>query len=199
MTDYALGVIPGAEHAGITVATANHVTTPAATTDFPVTLDDIQREHRQGPCLTAAAGALLVEVTDLETETRWPLYRVDALARTPIRSILSLQLFSSTRTRAALNVYSGTPHAFTPAARDIGMTFATHTAMVWDAARRQEQFERALASRDIIGQSKGMLMERFDIDSQQAFDMLRELSQDTNTLVVDVAQRLVDIDHPAQS
>ena len=63
-------------------------------------------------------------------------------------------------------------------------------------ARETEQLRRALETRDIIGQAKGMLMERFDIDATAAFALLVKLSQDSNTRLVDVAQKLVDIDHP---
>ena len=54
----------------------------------------------------------------------------------------------------------------------------------------------ALASRDIIGQAKGMIMERFAIDAVQAFELLRKLSQDTNTPLARLAADLVHKDHP---
>jgi len=47
--------------------------------------------------------------------------------------------------------------------------------------RRGEQSRSALASRDTIGQAKGMLMERFQIDAAAAFGLLKRLSQDFNT------------------
>ena len=53
------------------------------------------------------------------------------------------------------------------------------------------QFRSALASRDVIGQAKGIIMERFDVDAVRAFEMLRRLSQDSNTPVADVARRLI--------
>jgi AmiR/NasT family two-component response regulator len=56
--------------------------------------------------------------------------------------------------------------------------------------RRTGQFQAALASRDCIGQAKGMLMERFDIDAAAAFSLLARLSQNINTPVSEVARRL---------
>ena len=70
------------------------------------------------------------------------------------------------------------------------MIFATHTALAWNMLRRDEQFRSALASRDVIGQAKGMLMERFGIDAVRAFDLLKRLSQDSNTPLHEVAERL---------
>ncbi len=68
---------------------------------------------------------------------------------------------------------------------------ATHAAITLIAADRQTQFESALASRDVIGQAKGIVMERYKLDAGRAFATLVKLSQDTNTPVRVVAQRLV--------
>lgn len=59
------------------------------------------------------------------------------------------------------------------------------------------QLHRALDTRDIIGQAKGMVMERFEVDAASAFDLLVRLSQTSNTSLADLARRLVEIDHPA--
>ena len=63
--------------------------------------------------------------------------------------------------------------------------------MAWNSARRDEQFKRALASRDVIGQAKGMIMERYGVDAVQAFDLLRKLSQDSNVPLFRIATDLV--------
>ncbi len=76
------------------------------------------------------------------------------------------------------------------------MIFATHTALMWSMVRRAEQFRNALASRDIIGQAKGMLIERFKVDAEQAFDLLKRLSQTSNTPVANIARQLVLAEHP---
>jgi AmiR/NasT family two-component response regulator len=47
-----------------------------------------------------------------------------------------------------------------------------------------------LANRDIIGQAKGILMERFKITAAQAFEVLAKVSQDTNRKVYVVAEEL---------
>jgi AmiR/NasT family two-component response regulator len=69
---------------------------------------------------------------------------------------------------------------------------AAHAAAAILASRQGEQLESALSTRDRIGQAKGIIMERFGIDDVQAFEMLRRLSQDGNTRLVDVAQRVID-------
>lgn len=61
-----------------------------------------------------------------------------------------------------------------------------------------EQLRRAIETRDTIGQAKGMLMERFNVDADGAFQLLARLSQDTNTRLEEIARQLVDIEHPSR-
>lgn len=60
-----------------------------------------------------------------------------------------------------------------------------------------EQLRRAIETRDVIGQAKGMLMERFALDASAAFNLLVRLSQDSNSPVVQIARQLVDLAHSA--
>ncbi|STZ41279.1 response regulator receiver/ANTAR domain-containing protein [Mycolicibacterium gilvum] len=60
------------------------------------------------------------------------------------------------------------------------------------ASREGEQLQSALSTRDRIGQAKGIIMERYTVDDGRAFAMLRQLSQDTNTKLVEIAQRVID-------
>ena len=189
--------VPGAQYAGITVTERRRRSqTAAATHRYPVVLDEIQGRYRQGPCLTAAALQDSVRIDDLDAEDRWPLYREEALKQTPIRSILSFGMFRGGGTTAALNFYAEPVNAFDDGSVNLGLIFATHTALVWNMMRRDQQFRNALVSRDIIGQAKGRLMERFDIDAAEAFELLRQLSQESNTPIAHIAQRLVTGDRP---
>jgi GAF domain-containing protein len=188
LVEHAAIEIPGAEYAGVTVTRdQRHIDTPAATDKWPVLLDEIQQRHGEGPCLTAAWEQQTVYVADLRRDERFPHYRREALESTPIRSIMAFQLFIAGRTMGALNVYAERPDAFGPDAREMGLIFAAHSSVAWNSARRDEQFRSALASRDVIGQAKGRIMERYGVDAVQAFDMLRKLSQDSNVPLIKVA------------
>jgi transcriptional regulator with GAF, ATPase, and Fis domain len=192
LAEHAAVEIPGAQYAGVTVTrNAKNIDTPAATHKWPILLDEIQQLHREGPCLTAAWDEKTIHVADLETDERFPLYRRDALEKTPIRSVMAFQMFIAGETMGALNIYAEHAHAFGQESRDIGLIFAAHSSVAWNAARRDEQFQRALASRDTIGQAKGMIMERYGVDAVQAFAVLRKLSQDSNVPLVQVATELV--------
>ncbi|UXA10425.1 GAF and ANTAR domain-containing protein [Mycobacterium sp. SMC-8] len=192
LAELAAAEIPGAQYAGITLTrNAKQIETPAATHHWPLLLDKIQQRHLEGPCLTAAWDEKTVHVRDLETDERFPNYRRDALAETPVRSIMAFQLFIAGETLGALNIYSESGGAFTDESRTLGLIFAAHSSVAWNSARREEQFRRALASRDVIGQAKGMIMERYRVDAVQAFELLRKLSQDSNVPLIKVATNLV--------
>jgi uncharacterized protein (UPF0147 family) len=183
--------VSGAQYAGITVAQKRSgIQTAAATHRHSVILDEIQGRHQQGPSLTAAATQASVCLDDLVGDDRWPLYRRAALKQTPVRSILSFGMFKEGGASAALNFYAEAPNAFDDGSVDVGLIFATHAALVWNMMRRDQQFRVALVSRDVIGQAKGKLMERFNIDAAEAFEMLKQLSQDSNTPIAQVAQRV---------
>lgn len=192
--------VPGAEFAGITVTTNRDSLRSQVATDPMVAVHNgIQVTHQEGPCLQAAWDEPVVRVNDLTTEHRWPKYALDAVAETPFRSIVSFRLYTSNETLGSMTLYSRTPHAFTSESEEIGELYAAQAAVAWSVTERNVQFRSALASRDIIGQAKGMIMERFDIDSAQAFGLLRKLSQDSNVPLATIAAELVHKDHPPSS
>ncbi len=191
--------VPGAEYAGVTLIDGGGwVTTLAPTHPYPARLDDVQNEVRQGPCLSAAWTQEVIRIDDLALDDRWPDYRDAALHATPVRSLVSFRLFGDEKSRGALNLYAEPARAFDDESVELGLIFAAHTTVAWNVMRRQEQFRSALGSRDLIGQAKGILMERFDIDAIAAFELLRRLSQESNVKLVDVAEKLVKVDHPVE-
>lgn len=193
IVDSATRALPNANHAGVTIAGGDgKVRSLAATSSFAAALDEIQEREGEGPCLEAAWEDHVVRVDDLETETRWPRYASRAVEGTPIRSVVSFRLFADGGAIGALNFYADQAHAFDDDTVELGFVFATHAALAWGMMRRDQQFRSALASRDVIGQAKGMLMERFAIDAIEAFDLLKKLSQDTNTPVTQLAEQVVE-------
>ncbi len=69
---------------------------------------------------------------------------------------------------------------------------ATHAAGLMMTVNRRQEFESALASRDLMGQAKGVLMNRFSVDAVRAFEMMVQQSQTTNTPVRIVAEQIVN-------
>lgn len=188
--------VPGALFAGVTVVEeGGDIRTLGATHDFPAQLDSVQRETGEGPCLSAAWQHHTIHIEDLATDKRWPQYRDIALDRVPVRSILSFRLFDDGNTMGALNFYAEQAAAFDDESIEVGLVFAAHITVAWNSMRREQQFQSALASRDTIGQAKGILMERFNINAVAAFELLRNLSQQSNMKLADIAERLIAVDH----
>ena len=184
---------PGRKYAGVTITTnRKQVDTPAATHPYAVVLDRIQQRHREGPCLESAWDKKTIHIADLELDFRFPKYRRDALVETPIRSIMAFQLFIAGRDDGRAERLLRGAARLQRRVAEVGLIFATHSSVAWNSARRDEQFHQALASRDAIGQAKGMIMERYGMGAIQAFEMLRKLSQDSNVPLARIAQELIE-------
>ncbi|MBB3038795.1 GAF and ANTAR domain-containing protein [Hoyosella altamirensis] len=191
-TRAALTHVPGARHAGITLITGRHEIKSVAPTDgYAALLDAIQRRHDEGPCLASAWDHQMVRTDDYTKDQRWPKFTAAALRETPVRSSVCFQLFTQNQLLGALNIHADQPHAFTEAAEEVGMVLATHAAIALGTARRDGEFRSALATRDLIGQAKGILMERYKIDATEAFQLLVRLSQETNRRLAEVAGEFV--------
>lgn len=189
--------VTGSRYAGITLAEKNKsVSSVVATHRYPMVLDAIQNLCGEGPCLAAAWEHHIMHIPDLNAEQRWLCYRRLAIEQTPVRSILSFELFVDGSSMSALNFYADRPHAFSGESVELGTVYATHIALAWSMMRRQDQFRSALASRDIIGQAKGVVMERFNLDAVEAFELLTRLSQQSNIRLVEIAAALIDSEHP---
>lgn len=192
ITGSATLLVPGAQAAWITVATRDgQVDTVSASSPEGATLDDIQRRASEGPCLAAAWRHQVMHLDDMATEVRWPRFCAEVMTETSVRSILAFELFADRYRMGALNFLSDRSGAFDDDSVETGLIMATHAALAWTMLARDKQFRSALASRDVIGQAKGMIMERFDIDAVAAFDLLRRLSQNANRTLNDVSEELV--------
>jgi GAF domain-containing protein len=192
VTAAALELIPGAETAGVLLlAKGGKFDSVANTSDLPHRIDELQVKYDEGPCIQAAVDELIVRTDDFREEQRWPLYSA-AVVEIGVLSGLSFKLYTSDRTAGALNLFSFKPSAFDAEAETIGAVLAAHAAAAILASRQGQQLESALSTRDRIGQAKGIIMERYGVDDVRAFDMLRTLSQDGNTKLIDIAQRVID-------
>jgi AmiR/NasT family two-component response regulator len=82
------------------------------------------------------------------------------------------------------------PGAFEEACEQIGLLFASHAAVALAGAQHEGHLKAGMRNRDVIGQAKGILMERYKIDAQQAFAVLSRVSQEMNRKLADVAAEL---------
>lgn len=188
----AVDTIPGAQHAGISVWHRNgRIETLASTDDLVLELDRLQYSLREGPCVDAMHGEKECWVEDLSLETRWPHYGPQAVSLGVI-SHLGLQMFTEDNMIGGLNLYADTAHAFHADTPAIANLFTTHAAHAMGKAMKEKQLHESIASRTVIGQAMGIVMERYTLDQHSAFSFLKRTSQDSNTKLVDVASHLVN-------
>jgi GAF domain-containing protein len=192
VTATARELIPGVDIAGVLlIGKGDTFETRGATDGLMFKLDELQIRTGEGPCLKAALDEVVIRTDDFRDEPRFPHYAPEVV-KLGLLSALSFKLYTADRTAGALNLFGYQPRLWDSEAETIGMVLASHAAAAILASRQGDQLQSALSTRDRIGQAKGIIMERFKIDDVRAFAMLRQLSQDTNTKLIDVAQRVID-------
>ena len=197
VTRQAVGMLDEVDHAGVTlVDRRGRVHSTAATGPIPTRIDELQDTHQQGPCLQTIREHMTIRVKDFGSEERWPSFVEDLLAQTPVRSSLSVLLYTEYSKLGALNLYAEEAGVFDDSIEDRTAALGAHAAIALSAARRSEQFHSALFTRDAIGQAKGIIMERYKIGAGPAFELLTRLSQDSNTPLAQIAQELIEADFP---
>jgi GAF domain-containing protein len=196
-------VVPGAELVSVTLRAADGgFSTPVETSSLATRLDQLQYRCGEGPCLTATAvdGLGVAASSNLAHERQWPRFG-PAAAELGVAAVLAVGLFpgGSPPRWGALNLYSFTPGGLDSTDRDVALLLAAHAATALHGARvaaaaelRATQLEYALEARDVIGQAKGILMQRRGCDARAAFDVLRRASQSLNVKLRDVAATFVE-------
>ena len=188
----AVQLIPGTDEASISaVLNRRRVRSQAPTGELARAVDALQDQLGQGPCLDAVYEQETVRVPDMATETRWPQFTQRAL-QAGAAGMLSIQLYVEGDNLGALNLYARTPGTFDDESEHIGLLFGSHAAIAYAAVQQQAGLTRAIATRQLIGQAQGILMERHKITADRAFALLVQVSQHRNSKLRDIADALVN-------
>jgi hypothetical protein len=192
ITRSAADTIPGVREASISITTREGRIQTLAPTDPMVTrADHLQYELHEGPCLDAAIEDPIVLVDDLANDPRWPDFGPKAAAL-GFGSQVAFQFRAVPHVRGALNLYAVETRAIDRDAIHLGGMFAAQIAVAMGWARQDETLNEALATRNVIGQAVGIVMERYHLDSDRAFAFLVRLSQTRNVKLRIVADGIVD-------
>ena len=168
----------------------SRIETIAATNPLVEKLDRIQLDIGEGPDVEALHDRLSLIVPDTTLERRWPRW-AGTVAAAGIRSLLNVRLHTSQEVLGTLNLYSTTPDKFDIEDQAVAHVIARHAAVAIAAARKEENLWQAVDARKVIGQAQGILMERYDLDADKAFEVLVRYSQQNNTKLHDIAELLV--------
>ncbi len=195
IVDTAVDAVPGVDFASITVlhTDTGQVETTAETETFAHELDNMQYELQEGPCFDGVTEEELVVATDLAADPRWPQYAGKAAAA-GVRSQIAIRLRNG-RQVSGLNLYSRRVGGFEEPLHEARLV-ARHARVVLGYARQLESLNEALESRTEIGRAIGILMERYTLDSDRAFQFLVRVSKDSNTKIRDLASQIVAGESP---
>lgn len=183
----------GCEYAGVSYADVRSrgIETGAASHDVVRRGDAAQREVGEGPCLQALRDGSTYVVHDTAADPRWPRWGPIA-QELGLRSVIGIQLFDRDDTLGALNLYASTPSAFTAEDVMVAEVYAAHAAVALGRARREVHLSLAIDAKHLVGMAQGILMERFGLDKDSAFSVLRRYSQERNVKLRVVAEQLLE-------
>ncbi|MGH3508980.1 MAG: GAF and ANTAR domain-containing protein [Nocardioidaceae bacterium] len=180
----------GCEHAGLTIIVPDGFESLAPSGPAVELADRLQHELRQGPCVEAAWETDTFVSSDLSTDPRWPEWG-KRVAELGLVSVLATRLANGAHTLGALNLYSSTSRDFSTTDRDFAQAFAVHATTTLLAVRQRENLLAAVDARTLIGQAQGILMERYDVDAERAFSILRRYSQTRNVKLRTLAEEVI--------
>jgi GAF domain-containing protein len=199
IVEVANAVVEGCDLASVTLLEGEKFSTPVYTHTNALRVDEVQYSTGEGPCIEALLTGT-VHGTAPGWREQWPDWAARA-EQVGVQSVLAvpLRIPNTTHLRlGAVNMYSRSAHGFSDTSQEMALVLSAHAAIAAVVARERNEkehqertFQEALSSRDVIGQAKGMLMERHRITADEAFDALRRSSQGLNSKLRDVAHDLV--------
>ena len=194
-----LDLVAGADFVSVTLRGADGTFhTPVETDQLATELDRLQYRLDEGPCVeaTRTPGLGMVASADLAGDGVFPHWGPPA-ARLGVGSALAVGLAPTVGPPrvGALNFYSRTTGGLDGADQDVALVLAAHASVALASSTaltaadlEATQLRAALQTRDVIGQAKGILMERRGISADEAFDVLRRASQSLNLKLTQVAE-----------
>jgi GAF domain-containing protein len=187
----AVSMLSPARYAGLTIFSRGELIPRASSGEPPLLLDRLQQKLGDGPCINAARHQSIFRIEDTRQDERWPEFSAEA-ARLNVRSMLCVPLWADERGLGALSLYGDQAAAFTDLHERVTTLLATFAALALAEAQRADQMHDALGNRDVIGQAKGILMERHGVTADAAFSVLSRVSQAENMKLAEIARRLVE-------
>jgi GAF domain-containing protein len=171
----------------------------AASQDNAMWLELFQVQSHEGPCLEAFRTGRPVVNIDLPTASgRWPLFAPRAVSA-GFQSVHAFPLRVRKEMIGALNVFGATVGAgfddadmpIVQALADVAAIALLHQRALQRAQTLTDQLKRALESRIIIEQAKGVIIRAFDVGPDEAFRLIRSYSRRRNIRIADLTAAIV--------
>jgi GAF domain-containing protein len=187
------------DSAGILLANADGELEVVASTNEANTLVEImQLDANAGPCLESFRTRAVVSVPDIDVDSdRWPDFAAIAGAQ-GIHSVYAIPLRLRQTTIGTLNLMReqrGEINRYdiraAQALADVATIGILQERTIRDASTIRDQLQRALSSRIVIEQAKGVVAETAKVSMDTAFDRIRSHARKHQTPLSEVARQLV--------
>jgi hypothetical protein len=200
IAEAAVNTVAGCRMASVTVGEDGAYRTASTTDATASAVDQAQYDAQEGPCLDAFDAPMVYAKSF--PDRRWPVLAgrpSDLGAQSAASYRLATVGQATSSAGASLNTYGLEPDAFSDEAQQIGLILAAHASLAARAVHERsgleevaENLHQALLTRDVIGQAKGILMERLKLTPEDAFDALRQASNRLNEKLHAVARNLAE-------
>jgi GAF domain-containing protein len=199
LVDESVGILDAAAAGLVLVDPAGDLQVMASTSEESQLVEVLQLEAGAGPCVDCYRTGAVVAIDDIATlGSRWPLFQAAALSL-GFRSIHAVPMRLRSRTIGALNLFGHEPGPLTADDAAIAQAFAdvaTITLLQERAARESalinEQLQRALNSRILIEQAKGVIAHTSNVDMSAAFSLLRGYARAHNQTIYETADKIIN-------
>ncbi|MEA2486167.1 MAG: hypothetical protein QOD46_1278 [Actinomycetota bacterium] len=191
--------LDAADECDISVIKGKEIKTVAVTSDVGQKIDRLQIETGQGPCMSSIEKQATFYIPDMAHDETWPVFSARAAAETGISSLVGYVLEVGGGALGAINLMSYRTNAFDEDAIAVGAVFAAQAGVALSNAQthekneqKVEQLEEGIQTRQVIGQAVGIVMATRHLKAEEAFEILKTISQHTNVKLKQVAVGLVD-------
>ncbi len=170
----------------------------ASTSERTSEIEEAQLGFDEGPCVECFHTGVPVEIPDLSTEReRWPHF-VRIAEERGFRAAHASPLRLRDRVFGAMNLFN--EHTGPLGDRDLALAAALAQVATISLVQEQtisrqatvnDQLQRALDSRVLIEQAKGVLAQRHNITVDSAFALLRGYARTHSSRLKDIAEAIV--------
>lgn len=171
----------------------------ASTSEESQLVEVLQLEAGAGPCVDCYRTGTVVAIDDIAADgAKWPLFQSAALSQ-GFRSLHAVPMRLRSRTIGALNLFGREPGplgaenaAIAQAFADVATITLLQELAAKESALINKQLQRALNSRILIEQAKGVIAQTSNVDMNAAFALLRSYARAHNQTIYETADDVIN-------
>jgi hypothetical protein len=178
---------------GVLLQSDGHLELLAASNHEAAHLELYQADHREGPCFDAHRTAVAIGAAGDELASRWPDFGT-TLLDTGFHAVQASPLRWRGSAIGALGLFRHSATPFSPDEAAVAQGFADISTLLItqaEGASVEEHIARALSSRVVIEQAKGVLSENDGLDMGMAYQQMVQQAAHERVSLTEIANRLI--------